>query len=1153
MKRILNKSAYIYAVVIAVVAAIVGCSVFAFSHMRKAKAEETTDVVTAELVLAEGDTVIAGMTGKDTEGNDIVGDFKIVVPSTVTEIAPSAFIGKGTVTESGTTEGDGGIDHVIPTETMHLVAIEFEDGCSLEEIGALAFAGTDISALTLPSTVNKIGTGAFSQTKLETVSVSSSTLDIGDMAFGNNDSLELIIFGKGNITFGTDVFSHKADHVFNVVVADKAQFAALADADFIDVLTYYVTVEYYYLDSWEGVNTPAYTETKMFGREYNWTLRNGEWIYDGSAYVGTAALGGINTQWHSSVDSAEEVTVSAMNGMLSEDGVSVIKLYASSLNADNSFVARTDLVYNGVEFPVSAINALLTPSSKKVTDETVSITGYEDFDGISSAKTSFGDAGTYTVSIGSDTISVVIARATINLSQASSLAWRAVDGSSTATLLDRTVYLYTTMGWDKQYPSLSRIDDEQKLMLGLAPDEPNIVEVVDSVTRLRGATLTLVENGFSAEYETTKGENDEIGIYTTTATLNADKNHMFVYGGSVLGGAARGLSVALDANGVATVDKVWYVVDMNNWFVFAGGADYSVPTHVYGEPFDIAEPRLANGHDTYFGGTEPKSFTYELTYINGNSRETNQFSNAQFAAYMNAAIPAGNYELRVIAEAFDYVEIDYAEDGVTESGRRDIHCDKFDQTFEFTVVAGNLSPDSVKKINDVLSGARFEYILTASSSDAYESVQRAVAAALEDAVEPVSGLPADNFWTSEQYVGTPSVEVNLASDMTNAYGAFVRPTAAGVYNYYYKIACKNYADVTEEDGEMLTLTVAAFAYVNIPSGAVLSKTYTGGRLTADVDAGSSGGFTVTQNSGGINVGTYNVVLTLDDPDCHLWEGKSLSDADRSSAQTLKFNITKANNDWTVKPTLQNWITGRFDEGEHGIVGNALFGYETLRYVVTTTTRDEKVLFDSRVDDISKLASLGVGDYALTVVIEGNDNYSGIEASTIFHVFKKPGLAWWAVLLIVIAALAVAALVIFILWKKGVFQILTTKLVVAIRTRASVEATIASVRAAKMMEEGKRSVAAAKRREAARERAAARRRAERELPEEERAKAIEEKAVAAEERAEKIRAKAEAMRKRAELMRSKAATAVSAEQSEEPARSEAAATTENAPNETPTEE
>ena len=219
----------------------------------------------------------------------------------------------------------------------------------------------------------------------------------------------------------------------------------------------------------------------------------------------------------------------------------------------------------------------------------------------------------------------------------------------------------------------------------------------------------------------------------------------------------------------------------------------------------------------------------------------------------------------------------------------------------------------------------------------------------------------------------------------------------------------------------------------------------------------------------------------------------------------------------------------------------------MHYIVTTTTKDEKVLFDSRKDEIGKLASLGVGDYALTVVIGDCNDYTGVETSTIFHIFKKPGLAWWAVLLIVLGSLAVAALIIFILWKKGVFSILTNKIIVAIRTRASVEATIASVRAAKMMEEGKRSVAEAKRKEAARERAAARR-AERELPEEERAKAIEVRAAAAEQRAEKMRAKAEAMRKQAELMREKAAASAS-EQSQ--AQSEAAAT--DAPSETPTEE
>ncbi len=1082
----------------------------------------------ATLVLSNDEKTVTGLT---VEGD---GDFTVTIPASVEEIADYAFVGKS-----------------------ELKGITFANSGNLKKIGNFALAGTGISKLALPEGLTSVGIAAVADCEnLRYVSLPSTIKSIETRAFGNSKitALKLPVSLDDDLILGSEAF----DTSVSIVANSLAQYKALSASDSpfadyctgdTDSLTYLVTIEYYYYgDSWEGVNTPVDTEIKLFGRDYGYALINGVWVENGKSYVGTAALGGDGTQWHRSVDSAEAVTIEAMTAALAVENTVTIKLYASSLNADNSFVARTDLVYNGVEFPVSAINALLTPSSKKVTTETVTITNYVDFDGTSGTKTSFKDAGTYTVSISGDVLTIVIDRATINLSSSGSLVWRAVDGNSTATLLDRTVYLYTTMGGDKKYPSLSRLDDDQKLLLGLANDEPETVEVVDSITRLHGATLSLVENGFSATYETTKGEADEIGVYTTAATLTADKNHLFVYGGSVFGGTERGLKVTLDANGIATVEKVWYVADMNNWFVFAGGTDYAVPTHVYGEQFAVVEPRLAYGHDTYFGGAEPKTFTYELTYINGNSRETNQFADAQFETYMNAAIPAGEYELKIIAEAFNYVEIDYAEDGVTEVNRREVHCDKFDQTFEFTVIPGTMSPDAVKKINDLLFGARFEYILTEPSTSAvYESAMRSVAAALEEAVEPISGLPADNFWASEQYVGVPSIVVNRASDMTNSYGALVKPTTAGVYNYYYKIVCKNYADVSEEDGELLTMTVAAFAYVDLPSGTVLSKPYTGSLLTADIDAGTGGGFTVTQNNGGVSVGEYNVVLTLTDPDCHLWAGKSLVDADRSAARTLRFNITKATNDWIVKPTLQNWITGRFDESENGIIGSALFGYDTMHYIVTTTTKDEKVLFDSRKDEIGKLASLGVGDYALTVVIGDCNDYTGVETSTIFHIFKKPGLAWWAVLLIVLGSLAVAALIIFILWKKGVFSILTNKIIVAIRTRASVEATIASVRAAKMMEEGKRSVAEAKRKEAARERAAARR-AERELPEEERAKAIEVRAAAAEQRAEKMRAKAEAMRKQAELMREKAAASAS-EQSQ--AQSEAAAT--DAPSETPTEE
>ena len=85
-----------------------------------------------------------------------------------------------------------------------------------------------------------------------------------------------------------------------------------------------------------------------------------------------------------------------------------------------------------------------------------------------------------------------------------------------------------------------------------------------------------------------------------------------------------------------------------------------------------------------------------------------------------------------------------------------------------------------------------------------------------------------------------------------------------------------------------------------------SKVYTGETLTADVEDGT--GYTVTQNNGGIDVGDYDVVLTLDEG--YTWDISEFSGS-------LTFSITQAANVWTVEPaiTKNSWTHGAEEPGE----------------------------------------------------------------------------------------------------------------------------------------------------------------------------------------------------------------------------------------------
>ena len=175
---------------------------------------------------------------------------------------------------------------------------------------------------------------------------------------------------------------------------------------------------------------------------------------------------------------------------------------------------------------------------------------------------------------------------------------------------------------------------------------------------------------------------------------------------------------------------------------------------------------------------------------------------------------------------------------------------------------------------------------------------------------------------------------------------------------------------------------------------------------------------------------------------------------------VEFSVFVANNSWELTPSVNMWTEGEYTEEGGHVLASAAFGVAHILIVDDNGT----VYFDSD-NDINKLNKAKAGRYTLTAYVDAGDDYFALDVYTvIFDVFEKPGLPWWVGALIALGALGIAAGIIFILWKTGVFSFVTDKIMVSIRTSATVEATLAAVRAAKMMEEGRQSVEAAKRRE-----------------------------------------------------------------------------------------
>ncbi len=237
---------------------------------------------------------------------------------------------------------------------------------------------------------------------------------------------------------------------------------------------------------------------------------------------------------------------------------------------------------------------------------------------------------------------------------------------------------------------------------------------------------------------------------------------------------------------------------------------------------------------------------------------------------------------------------------------------------------------------------------------------------------------------------------------------------------------------------------------------------------------------------------------------------------------IAFRVFTAVNYWETAPSVSPWVTGSYNADENGVTGKSHFGAASL----VITDEDGNVVYDSS-KGINLLAEAGVGTYVLTATVAETDNYSGLSFTSTFRIFAKAGLPWWVTLVVVLGVLLIVTVVLIILQKKGVLQMLSGKMVVAIRAKASADATIAAVKANKVAEEAKAALALAE----ARERIEALRLASEEAknrPASEQVEDLEERAQDAAKQAARMQKKAARIQKQADIMKAQATIGVEME-------------------------
>ena len=201
-------------------------------------------------------------------------------------------------------------------------------------------------------------------------------------------------------------------------------------------------------------------------------------------------------------------------------------------------------------------------------------------------------------------------------------------------------------------------------------------------------------------------------------------------------------------------------------------------------------------------------------------------------------------------------------------------------------------------------------------------------------------------------VAGEKVEVKLTYN-----GSAQVPTKAGSYTVTASISDGNY--------QLTGTTTAEFVIqkATVKTPTVASKDYSGSKQTADIQ--DTDLYTVTKNEGGVEIGSYDVVLTLKDPDNYQWD---------KNGGKLTFEIVKAgSNTWTTQPDIDGWTYG---DAPSTPTAAARYGTVLVDYTADGKTYTEAVPTQA-------------GTYKARFTVAETGDHNGLEMEKEFTIAKRP--------------------------------------------------------------------------------------------------------------------------------------------------------------------
>ena len=199
-----------------------------------------------------------------------------------------------------------------------------------------------------------------------------------------------------------------------------------------------------------------------------------------------------------------------------------------------------------------------------------------------------------------------------------------------------------------------------------------------------------------------------------------------------------------------------------------------------------------------------------------------------------------------------------------------------------------------------------------------------------------------------------SVEVTIDNETYTA-----MPTNAGTYAIVVKVVGNDNYEGLEE---IFEITVAK-KKIAVPAVAA-SAVYTGAELSAILPEGTTL-YAIKTGASATTVGKYDITIELTDTANYEWESASGATAASS------FEITRADNAWTVSPSVPDIVFGDALNTAYA----SLFGAVKIEY--------RSVIGSD--DDYTETAPTAYGEYYARFTVEGTDNYTALSTVVEFTI------------------------------------------------------------------------------------------------------------------------------------------------------------------------